>query len=89
MNKESIKKVSNILWKIAKIFFVITLVAYIALMTYAINDLQNDVYNLTRRLYTLEHTTTPNDFYITFSDEYGTTTKQIHYTMDDNPSLTW
>lgn len=87
--KETWRKVSKILWKIAKISLAIALIAYIALMTYAINDLQNDVSKLTRRIYVLENTTKPSDFYITFSDEYGTTTRQIHYKMDDDPSLTW
>lgn len=89
MNKESIKKVQKVFRTIAKIAFVITLVAYIALMTYAINDLQTEVNGLYRKLNEIEERSEPNDFYITFCDKYGNTTKQIHYTVDENPSLTW
>lgn len=87
MNKESIKKVSNILWKIAKIFFVITLIAYIALMTYAITDLQKDVYELTKKIDRIEQY--PDNFYVTFCDKEGNSMKQIHYKVDEDPSLTW
>lgn len=89
MNKETWKKVNKILWKIAKVSFAIMLIAYIALMTYAIDNLQKDVYNLTKRVYELEQNTEPNDFFITYCDKYGNTTRQIHYTVDEDPSLTW